>query len=92
MNETSRKIAEQAFSFAYEECKKVGRTGGDGDHIWVALAMGKQHELIVKECIYLCEQHGNSALYSYTPSKAKLVEKGAYGCGQLIARKFGVEK
>jgi len=51
MNEATRRIAEQAFSFAYVECKKMGRKGGEGDHIWVSLAMGKQHELIVNECV-----------------------------------------
>jgi len=50
MNDHLKRIAEQSFSFAYEACHKAGRKGGDGDHIWVQLAMAKCSQLIVREC------------------------------------------
>ncbi len=46
--------------------------------------------LIVQDCIHICEDHGYSASYSYTPARAKLVEGSAHGCAKLIAKKFGL--
>jgi len=85
MNDLIKKLAEKSGGFPL---------GAEADETYGfrERALERFADSIVKECIYLCEQHGNSAPYSYTPAKAKLVEKAAYGCGQLIARKFGVEK
>jgi hypothetical protein len=47
----NKELANKAFSFAWDICKKEGRKGGEGDHIWVSLAMGKLCELTVNECI-----------------------------------------
>ena len=60
MNENRIKdLAVQAFVFAYEECKKVGRRGGEGDHLWISLAMGKSAELIVKEVCNIVLHYDN---------------------------------
>lgn len=55
MNTNMKLIAEQALTYAYEICRKENRPGGDGDHIWVSLVMGKLSELIVKECAALVD-------------------------------------
>jgi hypothetical protein len=83
INEATRRIAEQAFSFAYVECKKMGRKGGEGDHIWVTLAMGKQYELIVNECAaYL-----NGAMEVHNQAEQDLCDHAA----RKIKEHFGVE-
>ena len=51
MNTNMKLIAEQALTYAYEICRKENRPGGDGDHIWVSLVMGKLSELIINECL-----------------------------------------
>lgn len=42
--------------------------------------------LIIDECIAICKERGDSAAYSYTPSKAAVAKKMAYGCAELIKR------
>ena len=55
MNDNMKLIAAEALCYAYEICRKENRPGGDGDHIWVSLVMGKLSELIVKECATLVD-------------------------------------
>ena len=55
MNDNMKLIAAEALCYAYEICRKENRPGGDGDHIWVSLVMGKLSELIVKECAALVD-------------------------------------
>lgn len=50
MNDNLRKIAEEAFTTAYQVCKENGRAGGDGDHIWVSVAIGKAVDLAIQQC------------------------------------------
>lgn len=57
MNQHIKELAEQAYAFAYQECKKNDRPGGVGDHIWVTLAMGKLTELVIEECAEFARQH-----------------------------------
>lgn len=56
MNDNMKLIAAEALCYAYEICRKENRPGGDGDHIWVSLVMGKLSELIVQECMKLNSQ------------------------------------
>ena len=50
-----KSIAVEAFDFAYKKCKEMGRDGGNGDHIWVTLVMGKLTHLLVNECAKLAD-------------------------------------
>ena len=84
--ETKRiiEMAEKAGAFP------VG-SGADNSFGFRERALVRFVETIAQECIRLCKEHGHSAQFSYTPARAKLVEKGAYGCSQLIARKFEIK-
>jgi|TARA_R110000868_G_scaffold44140_2_gene147762 hypothetical protein len=54
-NDPIKNIALQAFEFAYKQCKEMGRDGGNEDHIWVTLVMGKLTHLLVDECAKLAD-------------------------------------
>ena len=53
-------------------------------------ALARFVDMIVTECITLCEEHGKSAEFSYTPAKAFVAKKTAFGCAKLIKRKFDI--
>lgn len=48
-------------------------------------------KLLIEDCVNICQQHGNSAVYSYTPSKAIVAKNTAHGCATLIKRSFNFE-
>lgn len=47
-------------------------------------------KLLLNECIKICNERGNSAEFSYTPSKAVVAKRTAEGCAKVIEGKFGV--
>lgn len=50
MNQRAIDLYKEACEFAYDICKKEGRTGGPSDHIWNTMSTGRFAELIVLEC------------------------------------------
>ena len=90
MNNLAITLYKQAMEFAYQVCKEQGRSGGAEDHIWNAIVAAKLSELIVQECVNLCEGNGETYKYSFTPAKAKLAETTSKHCGELIKRRFQI--
>lgn len=84
MNNRIQELAEQAglgIIFHLEEMGVDGET-----ELW------KFAELIVKDCVSICELNGQSYKHSFTPAKAKLAESTSVYCGTLIKKHFGVEE
>ena len=57
----------------------------------ISQQLEKFAELIVKECVHICADNGNTYKYSYTPVKAHVAEAASNHCGELIKRNFGIE-
>jgi len=49
-------------------------------------------ELIVRECLSICEINGQSYKHSFTPAKARLAESTSNHCAMMIEKHFGVEE
>ena len=79
MNERIRELYKEASEFAYKICREEGREGGTSDHIWNTLSTGKFAELIVMECMEICE----SGTATQTTSA---------GAAQQIRQHFGVKE
>jgi hypothetical protein len=49
-------------------------------------------ELIVKECVNICEENSKTYKYSFTPMKARTAEAASKCCGELIKKRLGVKE
>jgi hypothetical protein len=49
-------------------------------------------ELIVRECVSICEINGQSYKHSFTPSKARLAESTSNHCAMMIKQHFGIKE
>ncbi len=56
MNKNFKKLFEQSYSKAVEECLQRGHQVKQIDAIFNSIVMGEFAELIVKECISLCQE------------------------------------
>ena len=45
-------------------------------------------QLLLEECVSICEINGTSYKHSFTPAKAKLAESTSKYCGHLIRQHF----
>lgn len=89
MNPKIKLLADAAGAFPlYPE---RGADEGDQTLGFRERALERFVELVAIECIRICEEHGHSAEFSYTPARALLVKKSALGCAELIERTFGIE-
>lgn len=45
-------------------------------------------QLLLAECVSICETNGHTYQYSFTPAKARIAEAASKHCGLLIQRYF----
>jgi len=82
-------IAERAGAFPIYPGRKIDNEG-DNTIAFRERALVRFFEMIVDDCAMICEEHGKSAEYSYTPAKALVAKKTAFGCAELMKRKFNI--
>lgn len=87
MNERILEYAEQARLHA----KSVFPNSIDDPTGWNYEYHKKFAELIVRECVSICEINGQSYKHSFTPAKARLAESTSNHCAMIITKHFGVE-
>lgn len=87
MNENFKKLLEQSYSKAFEECIQRGHQVKQIDAIFNSIVMDEFAELIVRECMRMCEV----AEMSFVTHDCDVEASGAITVKQFIAEHFGVE-
>lgn len=72
---------EKLYSLAVQEAKEK-----DHDHIMQCFG-----ELIIEDCLRICETNRDAVQYSYTPAKAAVGESTIQSCINIMKRNFGIK-
>jgi hypothetical protein len=85
MNKFTKDLAVEAGFKIFGNTIVAADNGSSGD---ATKCLDRFAQLLIAECMQICNNMANSAEYSYTPAKTVVAEKTAKGCAELISRKF----
>lgn len=88
MNQLTKDLALKAGFKIFGNTIVAADNGSSGD---ATKCLAKFAELLIAECVQICNDRGSSAEFSYTPAKSLVAKRTAIGCAELIRGTFEIE-